>query len=98
MSYKPGWAPTIVHADGTDCTHDGTPLSGVNDPDGPVCGGGQPVTHIRFNGQTLTIAEASALVMKLGEVMAEAMKPIVKAFEEMGRKLAQMLLPGAEQD
>ena len=71
--------PVIVHADGTDCHHAGQPQATM--PGGaPLCAAGLPVTHIRFNGQVLTIEQAAAAFMKLAEAFSEAVKPLMTAF------------------
>jgi hypothetical protein len=82
------WRPVIVHADGSDCDHTGDALSSLGEPDGPVCAGGQQVTHVRFNGQTLTIEDAARVVWDAATAIADGLKPFVAALAEMGRALA----------
>ena len=36
--------PVMIHADGTDCHHEGPPQSAVHDDEGPRCAGGLLVT------------------------------------------------------
>lgn len=77
--------PVIIHADGTDCRHQGTPQAAVSDDGGPLCPAGQPVTHIRFNGQVLTIEQAAAAFRQMTTGFAEALKPLAAAFARFAR-------------
>jgi hypothetical protein len=78
----------IVHADGTTCQHDGEPQATMAEDGGPLCPGGQQVTHIRFGGRLLTIAEAYAAFSSMAETITKAIAPLAAAFVEFGRKLS----------
>ena len=87
--------PVIIHADGTDCAHTGAPRSALGSPGGPACAGGQQVTHVRFNGKTLTIGEAAQEFAKLAEAFTEGVRPVIAAWNEFGRQISRALAPPA---
>jgi hypothetical protein len=80
--------PVIIHADGTDCRHEGMPASGES---GPVCPAGQRITHVRFNGKTLTMEEAHTALQSVASAFAKAVVPLMEimsaAFVNLGRRL-----------
>lgn len=78
----------IVHADGTTCQHEGEPRAGMHEDGGPLCPGGQQVTHFRFNGKVLTVAEAYVAFSSMAETITKAIAPLSAAFVEFGRKLS----------
>lgn len=79
----------IIHADGTDCAHEGDPQATVLDGDGPLCPDGIPVTHVRFNGQLLTLAEAAEVLARFGAALSRAMQPLLAAFAEFARVVSE---------
>lgn len=48
----------FIHADGTDCLHEGKALAPEATPGGPVCAGGLRLTHVRVNGKVAEMSEA----------------------------------------
>jgi hypothetical protein len=80
--------PVIIHADGTDCGHEGTLQATLHMDGGPRCPAGQPVTHVRFGGTTLTIEQAYASLKQVADAWAKAITPILSALAEFGRKLS----------
>lgn len=80
--------PVMLHADGSDCHHDGQPKATLLDEGGPLCPGGQPVTHVRFNGRVLTIEEAYASIAALARTFARALNPVIAAFAEFGGRIS----------
>ena len=83
--------PVMIHADGTDCHHEGPPQAAAHDDDGPRCAGGLLVTHVRFGGRTLTIEEASAALQSVASAFAAAFIPLAEsltaAFVNFGRQV-----------
>ena len=83
--------PVMIHADGTDCHHEGPPQPAVRDDGGPRCAGGLLVTHVRFGGRTLTIEEASAALQSVASAFAAAFIPLMDsltaAFVNFGRQV-----------
>jgi hypothetical protein len=73
-------AVLMVHADGTDCLHPGTPQATLRDEGGPRCPAGQPVTHIRVNGRLLTFEEAAAAFGRVADALAKAITPLISEF------------------
>ena len=59
----------------------------------PVCAGGQQVTHVRFNGQTLTIDEAAAVAARIGDALAEGFASLADILGEWARGMAAALAP-----
>jgi hypothetical protein len=57
----------------------------MHDDGGPLCPAGQPVTHIRFNGQALTIEQASAAFRQMTDAFAKAFKPLLAFFSGLGQ-------------
>lgn len=80
--------PVLVHADGTDCQHTGQIQATMLDEGGPLCPGGLPVTHVRFNGRVLTIDEAYTAFNGLARSLAAAITPLVAAFAEFFRHVS----------
>lgn len=80
--------PVMLHADGTDCHHDGQPQATMLDEGGPLCPGGQPVTHVRFNGKVLTIEEAYSSIKAMASNLAAAITPLVAAAAEFCRRIS----------
>lgn len=78
-------AVALLHADGTECHHPGNAQATVHDDGGPVCPAGQPVTHIRYNGRYLTIADAYAALSSMAETITKAIAPVAAAFVEFAR-------------
>lgn len=79
--------PVMLHADGTDCFHDGTPRATMLEESGPLCPGGLPVTHVRFNGNVVTIESAYASLKGMAEAFTKAITPLVASFAEVARKI-----------
>ncbi len=75
--------PVMIHADGTDCPHQGPPQATVNDEGGPLCPAGIPVTHIRFNGQVLTIPQAGAALRDLTEGLTRSLASLTALFSDL---------------
>jgi hypothetical protein len=71
--------PMMIHADGTDCNHHGTPQATVHDDGGPRCAAGIPVIRIRMDGREMTIEEATEAFRKLGAAFIEAIRPLADA-------------------
>jgi class 3 adenylate cyclase len=80
--------PAIVHADGTDCHHEGDPQRLFTGDDGPECPAGVQVTHMRVNGRTLTFAEAHAALKSIADAWVKALSPVITAFAELGRRVS----------
>lgn len=83
--------PVLLHADGTECAHEGKPHAGIRADGGPACADGQQVTHVRFNGQVITIGQAYASLRSLAETIATALAPMITAyagaFAEIGARI-----------
>ena len=83
--------PVIIHADGTDCRHEGEPRGTAADG-APACPAGQRVTHIRFNGRTLSIAEAYEAFQAISAAFTQMLTPVLAglgaAISEFGRRLS----------
>lgn len=80
--------PVMIHEDGTDCAHEGKPQAVIQDEGGPLCPGGCPVTHIRFNGHVMTMAEATAAFHSVARTFTAALTPLITACAEFARKLS----------
>lgn len=85
---SPQTGVALLHADGATCHHEGDAQSTVHDDGGPVCPGGEQITHVRYNGKLLTITEAYAALSSMAETITKAIAPMADAFAEFGRKLA----------
>jgi hypothetical protein len=83
--------PVIIHADGTDCHHIGDAQATVYDPDGPRCPAGERVTHVRFNGKTITIEQATQALIGIGETMSKFISGLGGMFSNIGAALAPVL-------
>jgi hypothetical protein len=74
----------MLHDDGTCCTHDGNPQPG----DPPRCSAGQPITHVSFNGTTMTLAQTAeafaAMSAALGRALTDLFASMVAAFGRGG--------------
>jgi hypothetical protein len=79
--------PVLLHADGTDCRHEGKPQADIHADGGPLCPGGEQVTHVRFNGQVSTVGQAYASLASIAGTVAAALTPLVTAFAELGRRI-----------
>jgi hypothetical protein len=77
----------MIHADGTDCGHEGKAKATVYDDGGPACAGGIPVTHVRFNGQVLTIGQACAALKQMGDTISKALTPMVTDLARFARQV-----------
>jgi hypothetical protein len=87
--------PVVLHADGTACRHaGGGPY--VTAGDATLCPGGQQVTHVAFNGQVLTLAEATAVFGRLVAAFNEAVAPVLATLGAAARGLVAALAPHAE--
>lgn len=64
--------PVILHWDGTGCDHAGDPQATADDPGGPLCPAGIPVTHVRLGGQVMTIEESRVAFRALVTAITEA--------------------------
>lgn len=71
--------PVIIHADGTDCHHKGQPQASAHDDGALRCPAGIRVTHVRFNGQMVTIEEACATLKSAADAWVKAITPVVAA-------------------
>lgn len=85
--------PVMIHADGTDCRHEGTPQATIHDEGGPLCVAGIRVTHVRFNGKVLTIGEACAALKNVADVFAAQLTPVITALAELGNRIGAALDP-----
>jgi len=88
VTESPQTGVALLHADGTACHHEGDAQATVHDDGGPVCPGGEQITHVRYNGRLLTITEAYAAFSSMAETLTQAIAPLAAAFAEFGRKLA----------
>jgi hypothetical protein len=79
--------PTMIHEDGTECHHEGAVPSTLHDDGGPICPAGRPITHVLFNGKTLTIGEAYSAFSSIADTMTRAFAPLAEAFAEFARKI-----------
>jgi hypothetical protein len=80
--------PVMLHADGTVCYHDGPLQRTLPEESGPLCGGGQPVTHVRFHGKVVTIEEAAAAVEQMAGAFARALESLGAGLAEFGRRIS----------
>lgn len=80
--------PVMVHADGTDCHHEGQAQATIQAAGGPLCPAGHQITHVRFNSKTLTIEEACAGLQLITEAFARIFTPMSVAFAEFGRRFS----------
>lgn len=71
--------PVMIHEDGTDCRHEGEPQATVDDDYGPRCAGGILVTHVRFNGKTLTVEEAAQALQSVASAFSAAFIPLMES-------------------
>jgi hypothetical protein len=83
----------MVHADGTDCGHEGPAQATVHDEGGPLCPAGRRITHVRFNGNTLTIEEALAAFSSVAESFAAMLTPLVTGLARWASSIASALSP-----
>jgi hypothetical protein len=81
--------PAMVHADGTDCRHEGDPQRLFTGDGGPECPAGVQVTHLRVNGKTLTFAEAHAALKSIADSWTRALTPAITAFADLGRRVSE---------
>lgn len=79
--------PALLHADATECGHEGSPQATVHDDGGPLCPAGQPVTHVLFNGRRLTVSEMCVAFDSMAKTIINAIAPFVDALIELGRVL-----------
>lgn len=87
--------PVMVHADGTDCRHEGVPQATVHEDSGPLCPAGRPVTHVRFNGKEMTLEEAQTAFRSLVDDFNRAFTPLIAAFGEACQAVGSALVPSA---
>ena len=84
--------PVLLHADGTDCRHDGPPAATAGDPGGgPCCAAGIPVTHVRVGAQILTIAEAQAAFAELTAALGEMFAVLAGNVREMAAAFSRAM-------
>lgn len=83
--------PDILHQDGTVCCHEGLPKK--SDPSGKniLCPEGFVVTHIRFNGNVMTLEESAIMFAKMAKIFNESMQPLIVAFAKMASQLGSAL-------
>lgn len=81
----------ILHADGTECHHTGDARATIHDPRGPLCPAGIRVTHVRVNGQTITVSQVAEAFGRLGEIMGQFFIDLAAVFENIGATLAPVL-------
>jgi hypothetical protein len=84
-----GMDPVLIHDDDSTCHHHGPAVATVHHPDGPRCSAGQLITHVRFNGQTLTVTEAYHAVMNLAATFTAALQPLACALAAACDRLAE---------
>jgi hypothetical protein len=80
--------PVMVHADGTDCNHEGPPQARDG---GVACPAGQLITHVRVNGKPLTLAEACAALQSVAEAWTHALTPLVTAMAAWAQSMGSAL-------
>jgi hypothetical protein len=80
--------PVMLHGDGTDCRHEGNAQAAISDEGGPICPAGLPITHMRFNGNTLTIEQAYTSLKSMADAWVKALNPIVTALAAWGRQVS----------
>lgn len=88
--------PAVVHADGTPCGHEPGPDRFARaGPDGYWCPAGERVTHVRFGGSDLDMAEAIAGLQAMAAAMISAMTPVVRAVVAALQQLGDVALADA---
>jgi hypothetical protein len=85
--------PVMIHADGTDCHHEGAAQATVHDEGGPKCAAGLPVTHVRFNGREMTVEEAYASLKNIADVFAKQLTPVITAFVKLAAQIGAAMEP-----
>jgi hypothetical protein len=85
--------PVMIHADGTDCRHEGPPQATIHDEDGSLCAAGIRVTHVRFNGKVLTIGEAYAALKNVADVFAAQLTPMITALAGLCNQIGAAMDP-----
>jgi len=85
--------PVMIHADGTDCRHEGTPQATVYDEGGPRCANGQQVTHVRFNGRVMTVEEAGHALKDIADTFAKLLTPVITAFVKLAADIGTAMEP-----
>jgi len=69
--------PALLHADGTDCYHEGRPQRIATDDQGPACPAGIEVTHVRFNGKAIPLPDAISALQQAGQKVADMLQPMI---------------------
>jgi hypothetical protein len=85
----------MIHADGSDCDHEGSPLAAVSDVGGPRCAGGEPVTHVRINGSVLTIEEAVKAFQNIADAFTAVLSPLIASLASWAGQFGAALQPAA---
>lgn len=85
--------PVMLHADGTDCRHQGQPQATMHAEGGPRCPAGLSVTHVRFNGKVLTVEEAAEAFQAMTRAFGEAFAHLAEAYTGMGRAVGSAMAP-----
>lgn len=78
----------MIHADGTDCDHEGAPQRVATDDPMPLCPAGLPVTHVRLYDKVVTTGEALSSFRSIAEAVTRSLTPMVTAYAEFARKLS----------
>lgn len=85
--------PVMIHEDGTDCGHEGTPQATITDEGGPRCAGGQLVTHVRFNGNVMTVEEAAHALKNIADTFTKLLTPLITSFVKLTADIGAAMDP-----
>lgn len=81
----------ILHQDGTVCCHEGPYMKSDSSGKNILCLEGIVVTHIRFNGNVMTLEESAIMFMKMTKIFNESMQPLIVAFTKMASQVGSAL-------
>ncbi len=69
--------PVMLHADGTECGHEGPAARTLHDEGGPACPAGIEVTHVRSGEKDIPVDEAVRAMMQVGDAIAKVLTPMI---------------------
>lgn len=79
--------PVMIHADGTDCDHEGSPQRLATDDLAPLCPAGLPLTHVRIGVNVMTMGDALSSFRSIAEAVTRSLTPMVTAYAEFANRL-----------
>lgn len=80
--------PVMLHAGGSECHHEGPAQRMADDEAGAACSAGIEITHVRFNGADMPVAEVVHAMTQVGQNLGVWLNAMITQLAGVAERLA----------